>query len=336
MQTTNEMLFEAFLNQHDDSEWRNVLQDLLPSIHRVDNAATQIWFAFFPLALTRTLQQSQDPERLAGELLLQGTYQLRSQIDSSHAFLYGHRYWPDVKKAIANHIGVTQAASLNLGAHIKEVGGVVSNGTGVDISLLIGITAVGFMILQQVGTESFTEFPGRVHIERAFAEKEPEEILRKRARDDGQGMLGFLRGQAKVFTVTFNENDPSASFRLISSQHLTTAAAGDKRNHHLRDPRCTVGEGPIPVQCRSAACGTCWVGVLGGSEKLSDVAQLEYRRIREFGYIESDDPKPLIRLACQAQAFGAISIVIPPWNGVFGKYLRRLKDSKTDAQTNTP
>jgi uncharacterized 2Fe-2S/4Fe-4S cluster protein (DUF4445 family) len=35
----------------------------------------------------------------------------------------------------------------------------------------------------------------------------------------------------------------------------------------------------------------------------------------------------MIRLACQAQAQGAVSIVIPPWNGVFGKYLRRLKDS---------
>jgi hypothetical protein len=34
----------------------------------------------------------------------------------------------------------------------------------------------------------------------------------------------------------------------------------------------------------------------------------------------------LIRLACQAQTHGAVSIVIPPWNGVFGKYLKRLKD----------
>ena len=32
-------------------------------------------------------------------------------------------------------------------------------------------------------------------------------------------------------------------------------------------------------------------------------------------------------LACQAQALGAVSIVIPPWNGVFGKYLIGLKDS---------
>jgi uncharacterized 2Fe-2S/4Fe-4S cluster protein (DUF4445 family) len=44
--------------------------------------------------------------------------------------------------------------------------------------------------------------------------------------------------------------------------------------------------------------------------------------MKEFGYITTDEPKPLIRLACQAQVSGAVSIVIPPWNGVFGKYLQ--------------
>ena len=76
------------------------------------------------------------------------------------------------------------------------------------------------------------------------------------------------------------------------------------------------------MECRSASCGTCWVGVLGGAEKLAEVATRESKKIKEFGYIETDEPKPLIRLACQAQAEGAVSIVIPPWNGVFGKYMK--------------
>ena len=38
-----------------------------------------------------------------------------------------------------------------------------------------------------------------------------------------------------------------------------------------------------------------------------------------FGYNQGEDAKPLMRLACQAKANGAVSIVIPPWNGVFGK-----------------
>ena len=55
-----------------------------------------------------------------------------------------------------------------------------------------------------------------------------------------------------------------------------------------------------------------------------------------FGYIDTDAPRPLIRLACQAQGEGAVSIVIPSWNGVFGKYLRRLKDGTAAEQASTP
>ena len=64
------------------------------------------------------------------------------------------------------------------------------------------------------------------------------------------------------------------------------------------------------------------MGILGGAEKLSDVAVREGKKIKEFGYIDTTEPKPLIRLACQAKTYGAVSIVIPPWNGVFGKYLK--------------
>jgi hypothetical protein len=65
------------------------------------------------------------------------------------------------------------------------------------------------------------------------------------------------------------------------------------------------------------------VGVLGGAEKLSPVVDRDERqRMRVFGYLDSEEERPLIRLACQAVATGAVSIVIPPWNGMFGK-LRR-------------
>jgi hypothetical protein len=67
--------------------------------------------------------------------------------------------------------------------------------------------------------------------------------------------------------------------------------------------------------------------VLGGAEKLSNVAAREGKKIKEFGYIDTSEPQPVIRLACQAQANGAVSIVIPPWNGVFGKYLKEKKNS---------
>ena len=93
-----------------------------------------------------------------------------------------------------------------------------------------------------------------------------------------------------------------------------------------RDPRCIPNEGPIPVECRAASCGTCWIGVLAGAEKLSPVvANDEGRRMEVFGYPGTEGEKPLIRLACQAKAFGAVSIVIPPWNGVIGKIMSSEK-----------
>jgi uncharacterized 2Fe-2S/4Fe-4S cluster protein (DUF4445 family) len=45
--------------------------------------------------------------------------------------------------------------------------------------------------------------------------------------------------------------------------------------------------------------------------------------MKVFGYVDSAEEQPLIRLACQARAHGAVSIVIPPWNGVFASCLRR-------------
>ena len=138
-------------------------------------------------------------------------------------------------------------------------------------------------------------------------------------------MFGFLKTIDKEWTVTFDENDDHAKYKMKNATDLAYGAQDDRsRDWRAIDPRR--GEGPIPVECRSGSCGTCWVGVLGGAEKLSDVAErLEGKRIKEFGYIVTDEPKPLLRLACQAQVSGAVSIVIPPWNGVYGKYLRAQK-----------
>src|SRR5919206_1505710 len=95
--------FEEFLSRHDEESWAATLTTLLRSIHEVDRNATQIWFAFYPLGLFQALDDAEDPETLAQRLLLQGNYRLKDQIDSSHTFLYGHRYWPEVKNAVQKH-----------------------------------------------------------------------------------------------------------------------------------------------------------------------------------------------------------------------------------------
>jgi ferredoxin len=316
---------ETFLNTHDDAAWRAAVVELLPDTHEVDRAATQIWFHFFPVALLRAFEEADDPERLARELLMQGRWMLRDQIDSSHAFLYGHRFWPEARRA-AVATAESGASFGSLAEAVREVARRAAHERGVDESLVTGIAAVALMTLAQVGLAALKATPGRVSIDEARAGLTPEQILRDRARDDRQGLFGFLRTTDKRWTVVFDENRDDRRFQVINGQEVASGAATDKRPWHEQDERCTVDEGPIPVQCRSASCGTCWVGVLGGAEKLSEVAERERRVMPLFGYIETDDPKPLIRLSCQARAAGAVSVVIPPWNGYFGKYLKQRRE----------
>ncbi|HEX8775904.1 MAG TPA: 2Fe-2S iron-sulfur cluster-binding protein [Pyrinomonadaceae bacterium] len=331
----NETLFQNFLAQQDEGEWARAVSGLLPFIHEVDRAATQIWFAFYPISLFRALTRAEDPEALARRLLLQGSYYLRDQIDSSHKFLYGHRHWPEVKRAVEQHAASFEAErGAPLADQIHEVASATAKRLGVEESLLVGITAVAFMTVAQAGTEAFKAAPGTMSLDGKHARRTPEQVLKERAKDDSQGLLGFLRTVDSQWTVTYDEGAEGARFKVIHMEELASGAARDaSRDWRAVDPRCI--EGPIPVECRSASCGTCWVGVLGGAEKLSDVTVREGKQIKQFGYIETEEPKPLIRLACMAQSSGAVSIVIPPWNGVFGKYLRERDDAQARAASET-
>ena len=322
--------FETYLKQQGEEAWAATLTTLLRSVHEVDKNATQIWFSFYPLSLSRAFKAAEDPEKLAAQLLLKGVYQLKDQIDSSHKFLYGHRYWPEVKKAVEAYAsGFNAAETSQLSDQILKVARQVAQTGAFDQSLAVGITAVAFMTIQQAGLTAFKNAKGEMLLDRKHARKSPEQVLRQRAVDDSQGLLGFLKTVDKKWTVKHDENDDAAKYKLNNAQDLAWGAEADRsRNWRELDPRRV--EGPIPVECRSASCGTCWVGVLGGAEKLSDVAVREGKQIKEFGYIDTTEPKPLIRLACQAQALGAVSIVIPPWNGVFGKYMRSLKQTSEE------
>jgi ferredoxin len=325
--STTGSLFDAFLGQHDAAAWARAVDAIAPSIHEVDRNATRIWFAFYPLELGHAVRRATGLLDLERQLWLQGRYRLADQIDTSHRFLYGHRYWPEVKKLVSEFASSGQpAASLDLVAQIRDFGGSAAAACGTDISLTLGITAVAVMTLQQVGLTAFEASAGAVTLDARTLRQRPEDVLNRRTRDEGQGIFGFLRGDRKEWTVTFDESRRDARFRLIHTQELTTAAAADKRDFRSADPRCH--EGPIPTQCRSAFCGTCWVGVIGGADKLSPVEALERSRLREFGYGAearsgaAEEERPLIRLACQARAHGPVSIVIPPWNGILGKFLR--------------
>jgi hypothetical protein len=191
--------FETYLSEQNEEAWSAALATLLRSIHEVDRAATQIWFAFYPLSLFRALEATEDRAKLAHDLLLQGDYELKNQIDSSHHFLYGHRFWPQVKRAVEENAreGVEKATntlggvpetsvdsnsqhpapdtrhpgSLKLADQILEVARCVAREIKKDESLLVGITAVAFMTLQQVGLEAFKAAPGTIVIDRKNTRK---------------------------------------------------------------------------------------------------------------------------------------------------------------------
>ncbi len=322
MSSENNSPFMGFLTRHDQQTWWSVVHSLAPSIHQVDQDATKIWFHFWPLWLCRVVDELATNPQLAEELELKGNPDLAEQVDSSHHFIYGHRYWPQVKAAISAHAASqTAPESLDLTDQIRAVASQVAGSAKVEESLLLGITAAGFMTLQQVGPEAFDAAPGSIHISEWAVRRSPQKVLADRAKNDTGGLLGWLKGLKRDYPINFNEGYKTANFKLIEGVELTQASMTDQAEHPYADSRCEPGDGPIPTECRSAACGTCWIGVIGGNDRLSAVNPLERRRLTRFGYTDTDEVRPLVRLACKAQAMGNANIVVPPWNAVAGNYL---------------
>lgn len=315
--------FMGFLSEHDQEAWWSIVDALTPSVHEVDRDATRIWFYFWPLWLRGMLADAERNPKLPEELELKGDPDLANHIDSSHAFVYGHRYWPQVKDAVVRHAQARSAPeSLELADQIRAVAQQVAGEINVDVALLIGITAIGFMTLQQVGAEPLAAAEGRLHISNWARKRSPERVLADRAKNDGGGLLGYLKGLRRDYTITFNEGFKTGKFKLIEGVHVTQASMTDQADHPYADSRCEPGDGPIPTECRSAACGTCWIGVLGGNERLSPMQPLERRRLARFGYIDTGEERPIIRLACKAHAHGNATLTVPTWNAIAGNYLQ--------------
>lgn len=310
--------FETFLNKFNEKQWLGVLTSISPEMHAVDRNAAQIWFRFYPLELFRYLQSAEDRAKAIQQFVMQGEYELKTQIDSSHRFLYGHRFWKETKNAIVERAEGFTSEMGDLANEIRVIAKAAATAAKTTEDLTVGITAIGLMTLVQVGFEAFKGSPGIVSIDEKNKNQSPNKIVEQRAKDDSQGILGFLKTVNKEWTVKYIDDTDSGKFKIMNDEEIASGAARDQsKNWVERDFRR--GEGVIPVECRSAACGTCWVGVLGGAEKLSDVAPRERKQMKIFGYNQGDESKPLMRLACQARAEGTVSIVIPPWNGVFGK-----------------
>jgi ferredoxin len=314
-------LFLAYLGQHDDGAWHRAIDRIERAIHPVDRTAIRIWLHFYPLALQRVMARP-DAATLARKMTLAGRWSLADQVDTSHRFLFGHRYWSQARDAVLAYASASTAPdSLDLGMQIQAIAQRVANDTGAPAEQVVAITAVAMRTLQQVGPAALLASTGAPRDEGAYRGLTADDVMRLRERRRNKAWLGFFGGaSSQQSMVTFDERSPEGKFPLVHSQHLTTAAALDTRQFRLSDPRCS--EGPIPVHCRSCSCGTCWVGVLAGAENTGPMEARERDKLRECG-VEVEGERPEIRLACMTQATGPVSIVIPPWNGLLGRAIRK-------------
>lgn len=294
------------------SVWDAAVAEILPEIHPVDRAATEIWFRFWPLKLNDALRS--DKPDVVRELELDGTFRLSEQIDSSVAPFYASKHWPAVKSAALEWAAAGDATS-DLASCFRAVAQGAAARCGADAAILLGIGAAAVMILKQAGAEAVAacaDQPAKVAEDR----RSPEKVLKDR-QPRKQGLATFFKGVARTHSAVWNERDPQSLYTAIHGQNLSDAAAGDANDYRDRDGRCK--DGPLPAQCRSGACGYCWIGVLAGEENLSKMTEFEQRRLWYFGYRPRDEKSgdhPRIRLACQAQCYGDVTFVMPPWNGV--------------------
>lgn len=309
---------ESYLAKLDESDWLAAVENLLPCIHEVDRNAVQIWFRFYPLSLKRFIDGAENREETLHGIVMQGDFELKDQIDTSHRFLYGHRHWRTVKAAIEAEAVVFTGQTHDLTEEVKQIAMLVAEKLKVERQMVNALVAIGLMTLNQVGIDAFKSAPGEVEKPSGIMAKSPNVVITERAKDDSQGLLGFLKTINKKFSVSYFAAHGSGKFPVMNEQEITSASANDRsQDWQSMDSRCW--EGPVPVECTAASCGTCWVGILGGQEKLNDVNRRERRQMKVFGYNQPDDNKPFLRLSCQAKPGGNVTIVIPPWNAVFGK-----------------
>jgi ferredoxin len=321
--------FEEFLNTFNENDWLATVEELAPTIHEVDRDATQIWFRFYPLNLFRYLQGVEDKAAALHGFAIQGQFELKDQIDSSHHFLYGHRYWGAVKKVIEQRAENFKGVTGELTNEVKQIAQTVANEVKEKVTLTTGISLIGLMTLVQVGLEALKASPGEVQVSE---KKSPNAIVAERAKDDSQGIFGFLKTIDKKYSVFWKNFFDDGKFEIISDEDIATASARNRsQDWKAKDDRCW--EGVVPVECRSASCGTCWVGVLGGKEKLTEVSPLEAKQMKIFGYNQPEEAKPFLRLACQSRISGNVSVVIPPWNGVFGRKVYGVEDVELEPAT---
>ena len=163
-----------------------------------------------------------------------GRWRLADQIDTSHRFLYAHRFWPQVKAAIA---GADSAGRQSLPAMITQIADAACGPRRVDRDRLLGITAVGLMTLRQVGAAALAAAPGAVNLSEAAGSRSPHQVLQRRAKDDWQGLFGFSAGTPSAGRSRSTRAIPRRRFRSSTDRRSPAAPRRTSANIGRRDIR---------------------------------------------------------------------------------------------------
>ncbi len=263
------MTFVDHLSRYAPGDWASAVETLAPEIHPIDLSATRVWFAFFP--------RGPRPEA----------------IESSHRFLYGHRYWPQVKRAI-----LTAAKDASWSAILPELlerlADHATRTTQVDRDQLLGITAASLLTLRYVGLDAFAESAGTVQLPNRAHVRSIRQVRRARERQRWH-LFGSMFGKLR-FRMTYNEASPDGSFDVIEGGTIASGMPSGMR------------------QCGSTCSGACVIGVLAGAQYLSPIDVDEAARLESSGYAQSMSAEghPIMRLACYARPGGEVSFVMRP------------------------
>lgn len=267
------MTFEAHLAGFSQADWATAANTLAPEIHPVDIDATRLWLAFFPIDITAAL---------AGAM---GTWRLADHVDSSHTFLYGHRYWPQTKRAVLA-MAAEDSWPGTLPEIITKVADHASRTSSVDRDQLIGVAIAGLMTLRQCGFEKFGSGNGAVQLPMNIEARSIRQVLRRRRLQRSKGLFGFLRGSRNRFRITFDENSLKADFDLMAGDDIAAKA-----------PK-----------------GVSLIGVLAGADRLSPVeAATEGKELQALGCagIRGASGAPIVRLAKHVRPQGDVTFVVP-------------------------
>ncbi|MBP6715785.1 MAG: 2Fe-2S iron-sulfur cluster binding domain-containing protein [Acidobacteria bacterium] len=251
------------VSRYAPQDWVTAIETLAPEIHSVDLHATRVWFAFFPLELA-------------------GMSGLADRVATSHTFLYGHRYWPQVKRAI---LAAAKEASWpsSLAELMVRIADHATRTTQVDRDQLIGITGASLMTLRQAGMAAFEASSNAVQLPHWAHVRSVRQT--RRARVVGPWRPFAFLGQRR-HRMRFSEAAPDAF--------------------------ADVADGQPVAACRGGDCRECVIGVISGAEKLSPIdPAVEGQRLGALGYgsAKASNGSPLIRLACQAKPSGDVSFV---------------------------